>query len=168
MLSYQVQQLLDGGVDEVIVVLGYKSDEIHREIRRLKCRVMLNARYHAGRAGSLRIGARAVDRDAEAIVILNVDQPCSGEQVRRLLAAHDSSRAATRPASGEQHGHPIVVSGWLRPELLEAVEGEQGLRGILRRHEGEIADIPADELSFVDLDTPEEYRQALERFGLAV
>src|SRR5688572_3577180 len=66
LIAYQVKQLKEAGVDEVVVVLGYRSDDIHRKIGSLPCRVMLNARYQMGKANSLRIGAKAVDRDADA------------------------------------------------------------------------------------------------------
>jgi CTP:molybdopterin cytidylyltransferase MocA len=75
LVCYQVQQLQEAGADEVVVVLGHRADDIQRKMKSVKCRVMLNALFHAGRAGSLRIGAKAANREAEAIVILNIDQP---------------------------------------------------------------------------------------------
>ncbi len=167
LLNFQVRQLKEAGVDEVIVVLGFRSDEVYRQIRRLPCRVMNNAKYFAGRSGSLRIGARAVSRDADAIVILNVDQPRPAELIRDLVAAHDPKFAATRPAFEGHSGHPIVVSGWLRPELLEATEENEGLRGIIRAHASELQAIAGDARCALDVNTPDEYREALQSFGLA-
>jgi molybdenum cofactor cytidylyltransferase len=165
LLAHQVKQLLEAGCDEVIVVLGYRSDDIHRQIKRLKCRVMLNPRFQMGRAGSLRIGAKAVNRDAEAIVIVNVDQPCNAALVRALIAAHEPTAAATRPAHEGHAGHPVVVSGWLRPEMLEATDEDEGLRGILRRHQDQLREIPADASCLLDLNTPADYREALRTAG---
>lgn len=165
LIAYQVQQLKEAGVDEVIVVVGHHGDEIHRRIGQLPCRVMFNARYVQGRASSLRIGARAVNRDAEAIVIMNVDQPRPASHIRALLAAHTATFAATRPHYNGHSGHPLVVSGALREELLHAVEEEGGLRAIIRAHAAEIQDIPSDALCQVDVNTPEEYRAALASVG---
>ncbi|MGE5594896.1 MAG: nucleotidyltransferase family protein [Hyphomicrobiales bacterium] len=166
LIRYQVQQLLDAGVDEVIVVLGYRADEIHRTIRHMDCRVMVNPRFHGGRAGSLRIGAKAVNRDADAIVIVNVDQPRPASLIRRLIEGHDPAKAATRPVFDGRHGHPVIVSGRLRQELMEARDEDDGLRGVLHRHEAEIADLPAEEDCGVDVNTPEEYEAARAAFGL--
>ena len=166
LLAFQVQQLQEAGCDEVIVVLGYRSDEIHRQIRRLTCRVMLNPKYQMGRAGSLRIGARAVNRDADAIVVLNVDQPRPAGLLRALIEAHDPQTAATRPSFEGHAGHPVVLSGWLRPELLEATEEEEGLRGILRRHQDQVGQVESDPTCFLDLNTPGEYEEALRTFGI--
>lgn len=167
LVCYQVRQLREAGADEVIVVLGHRSDEINREMRREDCRVMNNPRYHTGRSSSLRIGAKAVNRDTEAILIVNVDQPRPAVFLRALVAAHDAKNAATRPVFDGHTGHPIVVSGWLRAELLEASEDDDGLRGILRRHAAELGEYAAGDLAGLDVNTPEEYAEAVARFAPA-
>ncbi len=168
LVSYQVHELRAAGCDEVIVVLGHRGDDIYRQMKGLPCRVMLNGIYHAGRAGSLRLGARAVNRDADAIVIMNVDQPRPADRIQRLIAAHDTKYAATRASFEGHSGHPVIVSGWLRGELLHAMEESDGLRGILRGHGSEIQSIEGDALYVLDMNTPEEYGEALKTFGLAV
>jgi CTP:molybdopterin cytidylyltransferase MocA len=167
LLAYQIKQLKEAGVDEVVVVLGYQADDIHRKIGKLPCRVMLNARYHAGRAGSLRIGAKAVNRDAEAIVILSVDQPRPATLIRKLLDSHIATNAATRPSFDGHTGHPVVVSGRLREELMNATDENDGLKGVLRKHIGSLAELETDELCHLDINTPEDYAAALAKFGLA-
>lgn len=160
LIAYQVRQLKEAGADEIIVVLGHRGDDVHRALKGLPCRVMLNSRYHAGRASSLRIGAKAVNRDTDAIVILNVDQPRTSASIRAVIAAHDERFAATRPSHGGHSGHPVVVSGRLRDELLAATDENDGLRGVLRAHAGEIQEIPGDAAYHLDINTPSEYREA--------
>jgi molybdenum cofactor cytidylyltransferase len=167
LIAYQVKQLREAGADEVIVVLGHQADQIHRKIGKLPCRVMLNPRYQIGRAGSLRIGAKAVSRDADAIIVINVDQPRPADFLRQLIAAHDQARAATRPTADGHRGHPVIVSGALRTEMMEASDEQGGLHGVLDAHRGEIADVEADSLCHVDFNTPEEFEAARRRFGLA-
>lgn len=167
LIRYQVHQLQDAGVDEIIVVLGYRADDIHREIRDLPCRVVVNARYFSGRATSLRLGAKAVSRDTSAIVIVNVDQPRPAAVLREIIAAHDGSHVATRPAVDGRHGHPVVVAGSLREELMAARDEDDGLRGVLNNHAEEILDVPANGVTTLDMNTPEEYQAALRTFGFA-
>jgi CTP:molybdopterin cytidylyltransferase MocA len=158
LLRYQIEQLHEGGADEVIVVLGYRADDISRKIRGVQCRIMLNPRYHMGRAGTLRIGAKAVNRDAESIVILNVDQPRPASFVREMIEAHRTGgRLITRPTFDGHGGHPIVVAGSLRPELMEATDDSEGLRGVLARHMGDTHSVPADAICRLDVNTPEDY-----------
>ena len=168
LVVYQVEQLREAGVDEVIVVLGHRTDEIRRRLKDADCRVMSNPAYHAGRAGSLRLGAKAVNRDADAIVVVSVDQPRPASFYRELIAAHRSEAAATRPEFDGHHGHPVIVAGRLRSEIMTATEETQGLGGVLRTHSAELASFPSSELCLVDVNTPEDYARAVERFGLTV
>jgi molybdenum cofactor cytidylyltransferase len=165
---YQVEQLREAGATEVIVVLGHRTDEIRRILRRSDCRVMSNPAYHAGRAGSLRLGAKAVNRDADAILVVNVDQPRPASFYRDLIAAHRPESAATRPEFDGRHGHPVIVAGRLRSEMMAATEEQQGLAGVLRKHSAELASFPSTDLCLLDINTPEDYARAVERFGLKV
>lgn len=162
LIRYQIRQLFEAGLDEVVVVLGYHADEIQRQMRDLKCRVMLNPRYQMGKAGSLRIGAKAVNRDAEPVVILGVDQPRSASLIRTLVEAHlASEHPVTRPTFDERGGHPVVVAGSLRAEMMDATDEDEGLRGVLAHYASRTQLVPAGEECRLDLNTPEEYEAAV-------
>lgn len=161
LICYQIRQLREAGADEVVVVLGYRADEIHRELHGLDYRSVLNPVYQLGRAGSLRAGAKAVSREATAIVVLNVDQPRPAELIRAVIEAHTPAASATRPVAGERHGHPVALSGRLRGELAVASDETEGLRGVLAAHADAIVDVPSDERCLLDLNTPGEYEAAV-------
>ena len=170
LVAYHVRQLREAGADEVIVVLGHRGDEIQRGMRGygLECRVMLNSRYQMGRASSLRLGAKAVSRDAEAIVIASVDQPRPVDFLRSLVAAYKPERAGVRPVHNGHHGHPIVLAGSLREELMAATEESDGLLAIVRAHASELDELAVDDdLLGLDINTPDDYQAALRRFGFA-
>lgn len=166
LVAYHVQQLREAGADEVIVVLGHRADEIHRRMRDLPCRVMNNARYQMGRAGSLRIGAKAANRDADMILITSIDQPRTAEFLKRLIGAFNPERAGVRPVHQGHHGHPIVLSGRLREELMGVTDESEGLMAVIRAHAAELDEIETDDMLAVDINTPEDYEAARRRFGL--
>jgi len=166
LVCYQVRQLQEAGCDEVIVVLGHKADNISREMRTMKCRTMLNPRYQHGRAGSLRIGAKAVNRDTDAILITDVDTPRPAVFLKALIDAHRPEIAVTRPIHRGSRGHPIVVAGRLREELMAVTDEAEGLHAVLRAHATEVGEVDAGELLDLDFNTPEEYQAALRRYGL--
>lgn len=166
LVNYQVEQLREAGCDEVIVVLGHKADDVSRQMRTTNCRTMLNPRYAHGRAGSLRIGAKAVNRDADAIVITDVDSPRPASFLRALIDGHRPESAVTRPVHNGHRGHPIVVAGRLREELMAASDEDEGLHGVLRAHAAESGEVDAGELLNLGFNTPEEYLEARRRFGL--
>lgn len=166
LVCYQVEQLYEAGCDEVIVVLGHKADEVSRQMRTLRCRTMLNPRYQHGRAGSLRIGAKAANRDADMILITDIDSPRPASFLRALLEGHKEGNAVTRPVHDGHRGHPIVVAGRLREELMAATDETEGLHGVLRNHLTESGEVDAGDLQDLGFNTPEEYRAARERVGL--
>jgi CTP:molybdopterin cytidylyltransferase MocA len=166
LVCYQVRQMQEAGCDEVIVVLGHKADDISRQMRRVTCRTMLNARYQHGRAGSLRIGAKAVNRDTDAILIADIDSPRPAAFLHTLLEGHKPENAVTRPVHNGVRGHPIVVAGRLREELMAADDASEGLHAVLRAHAAESGEVDAGDLLDVGFNTPEEYREARRRYGL--
>jgi len=166
LIAYQVAQLQDAGVDDVVVVLGHAADEVRPEVP-TGCRVLVNVRYKEGRATSLRAGAGALPDDADPIIVLDVDRPRPAGLLRTLQEAHRGADALiTRQVSGGKHGHPIVVAGALLEELRQADDETQGLRGIVDAHRGQLQDLQVDDPTvLVEFNTPEEYEAALAKFG---
>lgn len=167
LIAYQVKQLVDAGCDEVVVVVGYAADRVHRRISHMPCRVMLNPRYHGGRSGSLRVGAKAIDREADAILVIGVDQPRPAAFLKRLIGAHKAPALATRPTVDGSHGHPIVVAGSLREAMMTVADDEEGIRAILRSHDGEVRDVEGDDTCLIDVNTPDDYAEAKRRLGIS-
>ncbi|GIW19221.1 MAG: hypothetical protein KatS3mg064_2378 [Tepidiforma sp.] len=168
LIRYELEQLWEAGADEVIVVLGYRADDVSRQLRGIPCRIMFNPRFQLGRAGSLRIGAKAANRDADRILIEDVDQPRPAAFLRALYEGHPADADYTVPVHAGKHGHPVVVAGRLREELMHADDATEGLRGILRAHESLHAEVDAGDLLDLTFNTPEEYQAARDRFFAAV
>lgn len=160
LVRYQVRQLKEAGADEIIVVVGFGSDEIHRDIRGLGARVVLNPRYQLGRAGSLQIAAKAVDRATDAIIILNVDQPRTADLIRIVTAEISDTVKVAQPICGDHRGHPVVVAGSLRDELIAASDDGEGLRGILDAHRDHAKYVETDDACLLDINTPADYEAA--------
>ena len=166
LIEYQVRQLSDADVDEIVVVLGHAADEIRERVPDM-ARVVVNLLYQEGRATSLRAGAGALPDNAGPIIVLDVDQPRPAELLRSLLAAHEAGVSPiSRPVFAGQHGHPPVLDGPLLEELRAVEETSLVLRGVMTAHAIDVADIDlGDERVLVSFNTPEEYADALTRFG---
>ena len=166
--EYQVRELLAAGVDDLVIVLGHAADQVRPRVL-AEATIVVNEAYRQGRASSLRAGAAALSDDADPILVLNVDQPRPHDLLRPLLAAHREGGAMiTVPVAQGRRGHPAVLAVSLLPELREASEAAQGLRGIIAAHEREVqeVDLPSTAV-LLDINTPAEYRAALARFGMA-
>jgi molybdenum cofactor cytidylyltransferase len=111
-----------------------------------------------------------VDRPgvAGALVTL-VDVPLvSAETVRAVIAHYRRSHApVVRPTSGTRHGHPLLIDRSLFGEL-RAADPSTGAKPIVRAHASPEGDIAiADEGAFIDIDTADEYEQAVRFSGFS-
>lgn len=166
LLEYQIGQLAAAGMAEIIVVLGHRAEEVRPHAKHPLARAALNHSYREGRASSLRAGAATVDRRAEAIVILGVDQPRPAAITAALTENQLASGGLiTVPTFAGQRGHPVVVAGSLLPELAVAAEETQGLRALMRKYSGQTNEVSFDSaVVLLDLNTPADYERAKEFF----
>ena len=161
LIEYQVAQLREAGVNDIIAVVGHRAEDVLPLVTAAGARGIVNEAYQEGRASSLRAGAAAIE-GAKTVVVLSVDQPRPAAVTRRLLAEHTSG--ITVPSHGGRQGHPVVLDGALLPELREVNEATKGLRAVLARHAADVHEVPFDSPAvLLDLNTPEDYQQAVAR-----
>lgn len=167
LIAYQIQQLAAAGVERIVVVLGHEADAVRPEARGPGVSAVVNEGYREGRASSLRVGAAALPEGAGPVLVLNVDQPRPAAVFRTLIEAQQRTGVRiVRPVHRGRRGHPPVLAGDLLPELCAVTEETQGLRAVMAAHGGEIRDVELDDpIVCLDLNTPEEYREALARYG---
>ena len=112
-----------------------------------------------GMAESLKSGLAALPGDA-AVLLLLADLPeITAEDLRAVLQA-----AATAPqlihrgtAADGTPGHPVLFPPWARAEMA-ALQGDEGARGLLRRHADRVRPVPLPgRHATTDLDTPEDW-----------
>ncbi|MDO8749774.1 MAG: nucleotidyltransferase family protein, partial [Dehalococcoidia bacterium] len=170
LIQYQIQALLDAGVAEVVVVLGYRAETLRPLVEPFPgAKTALNLRYRTGRSSSVRAGLRKIEQRAQDMLVLGVDQPRSAEAVRMVMEAHRRlGSLITYPAFRGKGGHPIIFSSALLPELMRIKESRQGLREIVERHRSDVVRLEVENAEVVlDLNRPEEYQQAMEEAGFS-
>jgi molybdenum cofactor cytidylyltransferase len=145
----------------LLLVIGAYAEEVRAAVADLEVEILINPDWQEGLASSLRAAARVLDESASAL-ILGCDQPALElGHLQRLLAgaaATASGCAATRHAGGR--GIPAVASAAVLREA-HGLEGDSGLRGVLRRLPSEsFYLLEATDLEF-DLDTPADREKAV-------
>lgn len=167
LVAYQVRSLLAAGVEGVVVVVGHRAEEVVPAVPSLPAvRLTLNPRYREGKATSVRVGVAAAPEEAAGILVLAVDQPRPPWVHRLLLGVFREERPRIlQPEHAGHGGHPVLFAPDLRGELGAVEEATQGIRAVLARHAGEVRRVPvADPVVRLDLNRPEDYAAALERF----
>jgi molybdenum cofactor cytidylyltransferase len=151
-------------LDDVLVVLGARADEILAAVDLGRARALLNPDHAAGMSTSLRAGLAALGPDVERAVVILGDQPAiSAELLDELLDRQERSGLPAAALSFDGLLHPPVV---LRRELwgdLASLEGDVGCRAVIRAKPELVAAVPVPGglRHPVDVDTPEDYARLL-------
>lgn len=161
-LSRVVRTLLEGGADDIVIVLGHDAERIaaHLAATGLPARVVVNAAYEAGQFSSVLAGLQAVDRPGvRALLLTPVDVPLiAASTVRAVIDRYRTGAAPiVRPVRGGEHGHPVLVDRALFAPL-RAADPAHGAKPIVRAHASAAGDVAVtDAGAFLDIDTPDEY-----------
>lgn len=160
-------------LDEVILVLGYRAEDIRKAIEcPAPVRVIVNADYAEGQSASLRAGLCAADPRAAAAAILLGDQPgVTKALIDRMAAAFlAAGLPVARPVYSEPNarripGHPVFLARRTWPDV-EQLRGDEGARALLRAHPEWLLEVPVAGEPPRDIDTWEDYERLLTRGSL--
>ena len=157
-----IQNLNAAGIEKITVVLGHHAEVIQAKVHLAAAQVVVNDEYQRGQTSSLQVGLEAVARDQpDAVILCLVDHPAvSAEVIARLMEHFESTHAPVIiPTHKGEHGHPVVISKALFPELLALVPGEPA-NAVIRKYRPETQFIEvADRGILIDVDEPRTYER---------
>ena len=158
LLDRTIAALLDGGVDQIIVVVAPDAVELQRDVNAFAdARVwpVVNPDPSRGMFSSLQAGM--AEAQGDALVVLPADMPfVQGATVRLLLETFAEKSAIVSPRFNGKRGHPVVLPPSLRDEI-RAADPALTLHDILKRHQDQRVDIAVDDQGVLrDVDRPED------------
>jgi CTP:molybdopterin cytidylyltransferase MocA len=166
-----VQALLGAGIGEIVVVVGYRADEVAWAVNDLPVRVAVNEAYPAGHVTSLRKGLLELPDSVAATLVVLADQPLlEVADVSAVIAAYEGrgSARAVVPRVQQRRGHPVALEASACSEILRGDAG-YGAREWLDEHPDEVSWFDSDNLHYVeDLDYPEDLERIAQRHGCAL
>ncbi|MEP7198948.1 MAG: nucleotidyltransferase family protein [Chloroflexota bacterium] len=177
--------LLQSPVDEIVVVLGHRADEVVAKLPNPKpvlsavegsqipnpnvqhvptVRAIVNPHYRDGMLSSIQFGVASLAADVRAAFIVLCDQPQMKATTVTILrsAFEQAGNGIVVPSHQMRRGHPLLLDvRKYRAEIL-AIDGAPGLQTILRDHPDDILHVPFDDDSVLaDVDTKEDYQRAI-------
>jgi molybdenum cofactor cytidylyltransferase len=157
-----INNLSAAGIDKVTVVLGHHAEAIQRLVNLAAVRVVVNHEYQRGQTSSLQLGLAAAIADSpEAVILCLVDHPAISTEVIVKLREHFESTHAPVliPTHKGEHGHPVVISQALFPELLAVLPMEPA-NTVIRKYRNATQFVEvADRGILIDVDEPEAYER---------
>ncbi|MHB8632318.1 MAG: nucleotidyltransferase family protein [Candidatus Limnocylindria bacterium] len=135
LLDRTISALLNGGVDQIVVVVGPEAGELERDVNAFsdpRVWSVVNPDPSRGMFSSLQAGMAEVESDA--LVVLPADMPfVQSGTVAILLDVFVSRPAIVSPRYQGKRGHPVVLPPALRDEI-RAANATITLHQILTRH----------------------------------
>jgi molybdenum cofactor cytidylyltransferase len=149
------RQALDGGLDPLVVVLGFEAEATRAALAGVDCVAVVNGDYASGQPSSVAAGIAALPTDVDATMILLADMPfVSSEMIARLIERFQTSGAPIAISRyGEVQAPPALYDRTLFDELSHMTDGRCG-REVIARHRDEAVALVWPEERLADLDTP--------------
>ncbi|MGW1814909.1 nucleotidyltransferase family protein [Streptomyces sp. NPDC002125] len=159
LVEHAARTLRDGGCGPVHVVLGAAADKVRARAELPGCTVTVNPLWEEGMGSSLRAGLGALaGSDADAVLVLLVDQPGIGAvAVARVRSAYRSRATLAAASYAGERGHPVLFGADRWADIAAGAVGDQGARAYLRAHRDAITLVEcSDAAQAYDIDTAED------------
>jgi molybdenum cofactor cytidylyltransferase len=152
-----VRSAIEGGVDEVVVVLGHDEQRVRAELGGLACVAVVNPDHAEGAGTSVRTGVRRA-AGADALMVVLADMPfVTAEMIATLVQRYRATRAPLVVSHyGDVQAPPTLYDRALFEELL-AIPGERCAKQVVKRHEAEAEVVTWPAAALRDIDVPADY-----------
>lgn len=161
-----VKAMVASRVTETVVVTGHQQDQVREALAGLDVLPIHNPAFRRGQSTSVRTGLRGLGPETAAVVVSPCDQPwLDAAVIDALIETFLLTRPpAVVPRFGEQRGAPTLIARTLFPSL-EALEGDQGARGLLANLGDAVAHVQlSSDRPLRDIDTDQDWA-ALDRYS---
>jgi CTP:molybdopterin cytidylyltransferase MocA/HD superfamily phosphodiesterase len=156
------------GVDQIILVAGYRAAEIKPYFKEQAVKGIVNESYDAGMYTSIQKGIDQLDDDVAAFFVHPVDIPLIGVATIKalMMAFRPLSQGILYPCFMGERGHPPLIHEKYREAILRNKQ-DGGLKRFLQSHESDATNLAlADEAILMDMDTQADYQGLLDYDGL--
>jgi CTP:molybdopterin cytidylyltransferase MocA len=157
MLDRTIRCLLEGGVSEVIVVVGNDGRaELERDVNAMndaRVRPVENPDPSRGMFSSIQAGVATASGDA--LLVLPGDMPfVRAATVKAVVDKYRERPAIVSPRYRGKRGHPVVLPLWLRDEIRDT-PATANLHEVIKKHTDLRVDLEVDDPGINrDVDIP--------------
>ncbi len=155
-----IWNLRQGGVEEIVVVVGHRADEMRERLAQLPIRFAVNAETESEMGVSIARGVEQISPQATALFIALVDQPAIPPATISFLNAEAKRRGKRLvvPEYEGRGGHPVWLDLSFRDELMQ-LDPQRGLRALFEAHREEVLRVPVTSPYIArDMDQWDDYR----------
>ena len=160
LLDHVLDALEKSEIDETLVVLGHKSEDLKPIVEDHDAKIVINIDYEEGMTSSIKAGLSRVEADATFIVLgdqLGLEATLLKSMSETMMS--NPNILIVSPFFKGKIGHPILLRRTLFPEII-ALKRDQSLKDVVLRHENQHKLVEGDVWSITDIDTLEDFEKA--------
>lgn len=165
LLDRVLAETLRSDLDLVVLVLGYKAQEIRKglkaDLHHPKLTIVVNTHYGNGISSSILCGLRRIENDYDHMMTILGDMPfITSDLINLLLRQYLVSGlplGAIKTKKGKSH--PVIIGRRFYPDVHQ-LQGDVGARDLFARFPEDLCLVdPGETYQEMDIDTPEDYAQ---------
>jgi molybdenum cofactor cytidylyltransferase len=149
-------------LDEVVVVLGTTADEVRKQVKFGRSKIVKNLATGEGCSASYRVGIEAFHPKTEAMVVLLGDQPgVNPFIVEQVVSAWkvEGGKIVLANYQGRK-GHPMLFARELFEQLVR-LHGDKAVWKVVDQHPDWVREVAIDRPYPRDINTWEDYEAIL-------
>ncbi len=149
-----IEKKISPQVDTVFSVLGFKSEQMVKELR--NSTPVHNSNWAAGIGASIRLGIAKAGNDADAILVALCDQPqiSTEHYVALVKAAKKHPKKIIASAYDGINGVPVVFPQRFFDQMRD-ISDQHGAQVLIQKNHKHLKSIQCHAAAF-DVDTPED------------
>jgi molybdenum cofactor cytidylyltransferase len=158
-----IDNIMQSGVDHILVVLGAFRDEMITVIGKLPVAYCYNPRYKKGMLTSVQCGFKNMPETTDAAVIFLGDQPMiPGHVIRQIIRSYTQpGKGILVPVYKGKRGHPILIDRKY-DDAIKKLDPAEGLRTLLVQFNEDVQEVIVEMPGILrDIDTVEDYRNEI-------
>jgi len=153
-----IDYLRRGGVEEIVVVLGHRAEELQHRLRHLPVTFALNPDPDTEMNASIAAGIAEIPLPTGAVILALADHPAvPANVVSQLIDAWRNGAPLVIPTWQNRGGHPVLVDLLFR-QALQNLDPTAGLKSLFSAHQDDVKRVPVDSPFIArDMDTWDDY-----------
>ncbi len=153
-----IDNLRNGGVETIVVVVAYRADELRKWLKNASVEFALNPNAASEMSASIACGLRELFPETKAALVALTDQPAvPPDVIRAIVSEWISGERLVIPEFQGRGGHPVLVDLRFREELLN-LDSSGGLGSFFKTHQEHVRRLSVNSPFIArDMDTWDDY-----------
>lgn len=158
-----LQNFKNAGIEDILIVLGHKADQITKKLNLSPDDFTVNKNYQFGQFSSVQTGVKNLQPNCTGVFLALVDQPQIGSDIIAKIRKNfeDNPDKIVIPTLKGKRGHPPVLPKWLFHEILTANPALK-TSAIIRNYAHKVSEVEIDDDSILwNMNTKQDLEKIL-------